>query len=46
MSTANPPKPMTVDEFLALPDDGVHRELIEGESASSARNPGTTRMRR
>ncbi len=22
---------MTVDEFLALPDDGVHRELIEGK---------------
>ncbi len=22
---------MTVDEFLALPDDGVHRELINGE---------------
>jgi Uma2 family endonuclease len=22
---------MTVDEFLSLPDDGVHRELIEGE---------------
>jgi Uma2 family endonuclease len=23
--------PMTVEEFLALPDDGVHRELIRGE---------------
>src|SRR5262249_7871118 len=22
--------PMTVDEFLALPDNGVHRELIQG----------------
>ena len=24
-------KPMTTEEFLALPDDGVHRELIHGE---------------
>lgn len=31
MSTVNPPRTMTVEEFLALPDDGVHRELIEGE---------------
>jgi hypothetical protein len=31
MSTSNPPKTMTVEEFLALPGDGVHRELIEGE---------------
>ena len=22
---------MTADEFLALPDDGVHRELLNGE---------------
>jgi hypothetical protein len=29
----SPPKPklMTAEEFLALPDDGVDRELIEGE---------------
>ena len=32
MSVAKPPKVMmTVDGFLSLPDDGVHRELIEGE---------------
>ncbi|MDB5352758.1 MAG: hypothetical protein JWN86_4005 [Planctomycetota bacterium] len=32
MSTGTSPKTeMTVEEFLALPDDGVHRELIEGE---------------
>ena len=31
MSTATAPKLMTVDEFLALPDDGVERWLIRGE---------------
>lgn len=31
MSTAAVPKRMTVDEFLALPDDGVERWLIRGE---------------
>lgn len=33
MSTADTPTRvrMTVEEFLALPDDGVHRELINGE---------------
>jgi Uma2 family endonuclease len=27
---APPAPPMTLAEFLALPDDGIHRELIEG----------------
>ena len=27
---APPPPPMSLAEFLALPDDGIHRELIEG----------------
>jgi Uma2 family endonuclease len=31
MSTATSPKLMTVEEFLALPDDGVERWLIRGE---------------
>ncbi|MCA9069185.1 MAG: Uma2 family endonuclease, partial [Planctomycetaceae bacterium] len=30
MATTSPTK-MTIEEFLALPDDGVHRELIRGE---------------
>lgn len=29
--TAKPPVTMTVEEFMALPDDGVDRELIRGE---------------
>lgn len=31
MSTAVSPKLMTLDELLALPDDGMDRELIRGE---------------
>ena len=31
MATVTLPKTMTVEEFLALPDDGVDRELIYGE---------------
>jgi hypothetical protein len=31
MSTAMAPKLMTVEEFLALPDDGVERWLIRGQ---------------
>lgn len=34
MSLVEPPAPprlMTVEEFLALPDDGIERELIRGE---------------
>src|SRR5436309_11646324 len=31
MSTATAPKLMTVEEFLALPDDGVERWLIRGQ---------------
>lgn len=31
MSTAASPKLMTLDEFLALPEDGMDRELIRGE---------------
>jgi Uma2 family endonuclease len=31
MSSAISPKIMTVDEFLALPDDGIERWLIRGE---------------
>jgi hypothetical protein len=36
MSVAS--KPMTIAEFLALPDDGVDRELIRGE----VKNKGMT----
>lgn len=36
MSTATPPRTMTVEQMLALPDqDSVHRELIEGELRES-----------
>lgn len=31
MATASPPKLMTTEEFLNLPDDGVRRWLINGE---------------
>ena len=31
MTTATAKKQMTVEEFLALPDDGVRRWLVEGE---------------
>ena len=31
MSTAAPPRKMTTDELLAMPDDGVERWLIRGE---------------
>ena len=31
MSAATAPKLMTVEEFLALPDDGVERWLIRGQ---------------
>ncbi|HEY2411324.1 MAG TPA: hypothetical protein VGI40_03730, partial [Pirellulaceae bacterium] len=31
MSIAEAPRTMTVEEFLALPDDGVERWLIRGE---------------
>jgi Uma2 family endonuclease len=31
MSIAAPPRLMTTEELLALPDDGVRRELIRGE---------------
>jgi len=30
MSTATPERLMTADEFLALPDDGIERDLIHG----------------
>ena len=37
MSVAeSPAKTMTVEEFLALPDDGVARELIRGELRESS----------
>lgn len=35
-------RPMTTEELLALPDDGVYREMIRGESRES---PRTTRGR-
>ena len=41
MATATIPKLMTVEEFLALPDDGVDRELINGvvrEKGMTVRN--------
>lgn len=31
MSIANPPKFVTIKEFLAIPEDGIDRELIRGE---------------
>ena len=31
MSYAQSPVNMTTEEFLALPDDGVQRDLINGE---------------
>ena len=31
MNTATPPKLMTVEEFLSLPEDGVERWLIRGQ---------------
>ncbi len=36
MSTAMAPKLMTVEEFLALPDDGVERWLIQGKLRESS----------
>lgn len=30
MSTVAPPPPTTIDELLAIPEDGIHRELIRG----------------
>ena len=38
---------MTIEEFLALPDDGVHRELIEGrlwEGGRTVRNRNHSRV--
>lgn len=45
MSTAAPPKLMTVEEFLALPHDGVERWLIRGELREK-RETDTTRRNR
>lgn len=42
MSTTAAPKRMTVEEFLALPDDGVERWLIRGELREK-RDADTTR---
>ena len=42
MSTATTPQLMTVDEFLALPDDGIERDLIHGVVVER----GKTRMAR
>ena len=42
MATAVQPRLMTTEEFLALPDDGIRRELIRGvlwENPVSYRNP-------
>jgi Uma2 family endonuclease len=35
MATAAPTTPMTIEAFLALPDDGMRRELIRGELRES-----------
>jgi Uma2 family endonuclease len=43
MSTATAPRPMTVEELDALPDDGMERELIRGELRE---RPRTRRNRR
>ncbi len=46
MTTATLPRLMTTDELLALPEDGVRRELIRGElreNSVSYRNPQHSR---
>src|SRR5687768_1129839 len=43
MSTATPPRLMTTEEMLALPDNGMRRELIRGELQET---PETRRGRR
>ena len=45
MSAAVAPKLMTVDEFLALPDDGVERWLIRGELREKRDTDKTRRNR-
>src|SRR5688572_30356502 len=49
MSTATAPKLMTVEEFLALPEDGVERWLIRGqlrESRPEQEGEGMTKRNR
>ncbi len=43
MSTAAPPKLMTTEEFLALPDDGVERWLIRGQLRTKGQVRGELR---
>ncbi len=43
MATVTHTSPMTVEEMLALPDDGMERELIRGELRQ---RPVTRRNRR
>jgi Uma2 family endonuclease len=45
MSTAAEPKLMTVEEFLALPEDGVERWLIRGELREKRDNDMTPRSK-
>jgi Uma2 family endonuclease len=40
MSTTAPPRLMTAEEFLALPDDGVERWLIRGQLREARPGPG------
>lgn len=46
MSTLAPPKLMTTEELLALPDDGVERWLIRGQLREAKRENGMTRRNR
>jgi Uma2 family endonuclease len=44
MSVAAPPRLMTAEEFLALPDDGVRRWLIRGQLREERPGPGEKPM--
>jgi Uma2 family endonuclease len=41
MSLAVPPKAMTAEQIIALPDDGVHREIIRGQLRERPTGPHT-----
>lgn len=46
MSAIAPPKLMTTEELLALPDDGVERWLIRGQLREAKQEDGMTRRNR
>jgi Uma2 family endonuclease len=43
LAVTSPPKMMTAEELMALPEDGIHRELIQGQLRE---RPNTVRNRR